>query len=168
MSIVVIGVGNEYRRDDAVGLRVIEALRESRLSGVDVAVSDGEPTELLELWDGHRLAVVVDAVRAEPAVPGRLHRLEQASAASAASSHGLGLGTAVELGTALGRMPERLVVYAIEIADAAFGEGLTPAVAAAVGKAVEAIGSEIAASDSWLPAEDRPGSPMTGGRAAEV
>ena len=42
---------------------------------VELLVSDGEPARLIEAWSGADLAVVVDAVRADPARPGRLHRL---------------------------------------------------------------------------------------------
>jgi hydrogenase maturation protease len=56
-----------------------------------------------------------------------------------ASSHGLGLDDAIGLGMALGRMPGRLIVHAIEAADLAQGPGLTPPVAAAVG----AVAAEI-------------------------
>ncbi|MFF5264713.1 hydrogenase maturation protease [Actinomadura viridis] len=100
-------------------------------------MTDGEPARLIELWAGAALAVVVDAVRTDPPRPGRVH--EQALEAVGrdgldppASSHALGLEHAVELGTALDRMPGRLRVYAIEGADFDFGVGLTPEVEAAV------------------------------------
>ena len=71
--VVVIGVGNEFRRDDGAGPTA--RLRGRVPGGVELLVCDGEPTRLIEAWDGAALAVVIDAVRAEPAVPGRLHRL---------------------------------------------------------------------------------------------
>ena len=112
--IVVIGLGNEFRRDDGAGPAVVELLRARPLRDVDLLVSEGEPGGLLTDWTGASLAVVVDAIVASPAVPGRLHRVEAGldraddpaaglAWGPAASSHGLGLGEAVSLGAALGR-----------------------------------------------------------------
>ena len=72
---VVIGVGNEFRRDDGAGPEVIARLRalqpgDASLSGVTLALSDGEPGRLIDLWAGARLAVVVDAVRDTAVPPG--------------------------------------------------------------------------------------------------
>ncbi|WP_338932793.1 hydrogenase maturation protease [Streptomyces netropsis] len=150
--ITVIGVGNEFRRDDGVGSAVVARLRDSaahgRLpAGVRLVCCDGEPGRLIGLWEGADLAVVVDAAHAHPGRPGRIHRLEldgyAAWQAGTASSHGLGLGEAVELARALGRMPERLVVYAVEGADGSLGTGLTRAVATAVEPLTERIEAEI-------------------------
>ncbi|GIH21088.1 hypothetical protein Raf01_92600 [Rugosimonospora africana] len=72
--IVVVGVGDRYRRDDGVGPAVVDRLVRAGHHGVRLAVSGGEASELIELWDGARLAIVVGAVRAEPDLPGRIHR----------------------------------------------------------------------------------------------
>jgi hydrogenase maturation protease len=137
----VIGVGNPYRRDDGVGPAVVDLLRGC---GVEVAQSLGETTELIELWQGADLAVVVDAVRADPARPGRVHRLTvPAAPATAASSHGLGLGEAIELARVLDRLPARLVLYAVEVADVGHGHGLTPAVSDAAKGLADRIAMEV-------------------------
>jgi hydrogenase maturation protease len=140
---VVIGVGNEFRHDDGAGPAVIARLRDLAPPGVRLVVTDGEPARLVEAWTGAALAVVVDAVRAEPPHPGRIHRfvLDQprAGARRGASSHGLGLDDAVALATALDRMPGRLVVHAIEAADLTQGPGLSPPVAAAVDAVARAV-----------------------------
>ena len=110
---------------------------------VCLLVSDGEPTRLIEAWAGAPLAVIVDAVRAEPTVPGRLHRLvlhrADANVARSASSHGLGLDCAIGLAQALDRMPGMLILHAVEIADAGQGTGMTPAVAAAIDALAAAV-----------------------------
>jgi hydrogenase maturation protease len=133
---VVIGVGNEFRRDDGAGPAVVARLHGQVPEGTELVVSDGEPARMIEAWEGMPLAVVVDAVRADPAEPGRLHRLVMDQAAAgppqAVSSHGLGLEDAIGLALALDRMPGRLVVHAVEAADLTQGTGLTPAVAAVI------------------------------------
>lgn len=141
--VVVIGVGNEFRRDDAAGPEVVARLRGHVPDGVELFVNDGEPTALIEAWAGAVLAVVVDAVHAHPGEPGRLHRLVLEGGSrtpdSPVSSHGLGLGEAIGLARALGRMPERLIVHAVEAADTAQGTGLTPAVTTVVPHLVAAV-----------------------------
>jgi hydrogenase maturation protease len=146
---VVIGVGNDFRRDDGAGPAVVDRLRGLVPPGVGLVITDGEPTRLIEAWTGVALAVVVDAVRAQPPHPGRVHRFvvdrPGAGVARPASSHGFGLDDAIALALALDRMPGRLIVHAIEAADLTLGTGLTPPVAAAVGTVAAAILDDIGA-----------------------
>ena len=122
---------------------MIARLRDLAPPGVRLVVTDGEPTRLIDAWTGADLAVVVDAVRAEPLDPGRVHRFvvdrPRAGMGRGASSHGLGLDDAIALAVALDRMPARLVVHAIEAADLSQGPGLSPPVAAAVGTVARAV-----------------------------
>jgi len=106
-------------------------------------VPSGGPAEA---WTGAGLAIVIDAVLCEPSTPGRIWRstadgLPRGS--GTASSHALGIPDAVRLGAALGRVPDELVVYAVEAADLGLGVGLTPAVQAAVPEVVRAVRSEL-------------------------
>ena len=147
--VVVIGVGSEYRRDDGIGPEILGRLR--GLTGQDARLvrSDGDPAGLIEAWTGASLAVVVDAVRADPPVPGRLHRIVAdhpgQPQAGQVSSHGLGLGEAISLAGALGRMPGRLIIHAVEAADVGHGVGLSPAVAAAADSLTAAVLRDLAA-----------------------
>jgi hydrogenase maturation protease len=140
---VVIGVGNEFRRDDGAGPAVVTRLRGQLPDDVCLLVSDGEPARLIEAWAGAPVAVIVDAVRAEPAVPGRLHRLvlhrADTTVAPPTSSHGLGLDCAIGLAQALDRMPGMLILHAIEVGDVGQGTGMTPAVAAAIDALATAV-----------------------------
>jgi hydrogenase maturation protease len=138
---VVIGVGNPYRRDDGVGPIVADEI--ARRGGHAVQC-DGEPAGLMLAWEGADLAVIVDAVVCQPATPGRIHRTATVPAArGGTSSHGLGIPDAVALATALGRMPQRLVVYAVEAADVGLGIGLSDPVAGAVPTLVDQVLGEL-------------------------
>ncbi|UNO43352.1 hydrogenase maturation protease [Streptomyces sp. MST-110588] len=149
--IAVIGVGNTFRHDDGIGPAVVRRLRERTRHrplppSVTLADCDGDPGRLMSLWEGTELAVVVDAAHAHPGRPGRVHRLDHPgryARPAAASSHGLGLGEAVQLSDALGRLPGRLVVLAVEGADRSLGTGLTPAVAGTVDRLADAVEAEI-------------------------
>lgn len=137
---LVIGIGNEYRHDDGVGPRVVAAVR-PRLGGVELHVTDGEPTRMLELWTGADLAVVVDAVQAPGRPPGTWFELtlHDAAAGEAGGTHGVGLGTAVALGRVLDRLPRRLVILAVCGRDFGFGEGLSEPVEAAVAAVADRV-----------------------------
>jgi len=154
---MVVGVGNEYRRDDGFGPAVVAELArrqpdDARLSSVGLSVIDGEATRLLELWTGADLAVVVDVVRDAADRAGHRYELVQDELDGhaedrSASSHGIGLGSAVALGRVLERLPRRLVVLAVCGVDFGFGTGFTPEVAAAVEpvarRACELVGGPV-------------------------
>ncbi|GIE68182.1 hydrogenase maturation protease [Actinoplanes palleronii] len=146
---VVIGVGNEYRRDDAFGLRVLGELADrqaydSRLRGVDLRISDGEPTRLLDAWAGAGLAVVIDVADAGGRRPGEWTERDlpdgaELSGAAAASGHTIGLGTTLALGRALGRLPDRLIALVTFADQFGFGTELSVPVAAAVQPVVDRV-----------------------------
>jgi hydrogenase maturation protease len=161
---VVIGVGNPYRSDDGVGPAVVALLRSRDLPGVRLAESTGETGHLLDLWSGAALAIVVDAVRTADPHPGRVHRLSltgtpDTGAPRTASSHGLRLGEAVELARALDRLPDRLLLYAVEIADSSYGTTLSAPLAAAVPDLATAIATLITEPVVTHPAAPPPPQP---------
>lgn len=153
-GIAVIGVGNEFRRDDGVGWAVVRRLaghpRHPLPEGVALLAGDGEPARLMGMWQGARLAVVVDAARADAGRPGRIHRLRiegsRVRRSGATSSHGFALGDAVGLARELDRLPEELIVFAVEGADFSPGLGLSPPAAAAVETVTDRISSLVAAA----------------------
>ena len=151
--VVVIGVGNEFRRDDGIGPEVVSRLQgqtAGTVPAVQLLISDGEPTRMIEAWTGASLAVVVDAILASLPNPGRRHRIELDRAdfwdIRPVSSHGLSLGNAIGLAKALDRMPDRLIIHAVEAADFGQGIGLTPAVAAAAAPLTAAVLRDLAAA----------------------
>ncbi len=158
---VVIGVGNPYRLDDGVGPAVIARLgTRPTPPGVVLAECDGEPTSLLDLWHGARVAFVVDAVRTNRPTPGRVHRLRlipeewapdvpvpDVRAARAASSHGVDLHTAIALARAVDRTPAALVAYLVEVTRTDAGVGLSDAVR----DAADVVAARIAAEWNATP-----------------
>ena len=143
MSAVVIGVGNRYRGDDRVGLVIAEEVRARISSGVAVVVCEEEPSRLIDDWQGASTAIVVDAV-ASAHEPGTLRRFDASSEelpaeAFRSSTHAFGVAETIELARALGRLPERLVVYGVAGTDFRAGASLTPAVRGAVEAAAGAI-----------------------------
>jgi hydrogenase maturation protease len=137
----VIGLGNELRGDDAVGLAVARAVRAH--GAADVVELEGEPLRLLDLWACAARAVVVDAVRGT-GPPGTVTTFDAAAgplpfAFFATSTHNLSLGEAIELARTVGSLPPATTVVAVEAASFATGAPLSAAVAAAVPCAVEEV-----------------------------
>lgn len=139
---VVIGVGNSYRRDDGIGPAVAAAV--AAPPGVAVVCCPAEPTAILDAWADSRLAIVVDAAVVDAAVgdwPGliRTSTPDECIAETPVSSHDLSLAQTYELGRALGRAPDELIVVTVAIADTGHGMGLSPEVAAALPEAVRTV-----------------------------
>jgi hydrogenase maturation protease len=145
---VVIGVGNELRGDDGVGVAAVRLLEGAVSGDVRLETCEGEPVALLETWAGCERAIVVDAMQsgAEPGtirriaaheepLPPELHR---------PSTHLLGVAEAIELARALGRLPAELVVYAVEGERFAAGESLSPSAVTAAAEVAAAIRREVA------------------------
>jgi hydrogenase maturation protease len=142
---IVIGIGNDFRRDDGVGLAVADQIAERNLPHVRVVSGISELTTLLEAWSGAAHAVVVDAATGANRTPGRIRRWtgRELETTPVVSSHALGLAQTFALGKALARMPQELVVFTIDVADTNHGTGLTPTVAAAVPRLVDLIVAEL-------------------------
>jgi len=152
----VIGLGNTYAHDDGVGPAVAAALGADAPEGIRVIELDGEPARVIEAWAGTPLTIVIDASRSGTE-PGTVRRLEGADLAEGgvlaaagrrSSSHALGVAEALELGRALGRLPARLVVFAVEGHDASPGPGLSASVAAAVPELVVAVRHDLRAVEA--------------------
>lgn len=145
---VVIALGARHRGDDGIGAMVAAALRERR-APCRIVESCDDSLALLNAWDGMALAIVVDAA-VSGATPGTVHRLDDTQAPAVkdlarCSSHGLGLAEAMQLGRVLGRLPARLVVFAVEAKSFDIGAGVSPELAAKVPAVAREIALELAA-----------------------
>jgi hydrogenase maturation protease len=144
---IVLGIGNADRGDDGAGRRVARLLRWRLPQGVEVAEHDGEATGLLARLDGAAAAYLIDAC-ASGAPPGTVRRFDAGAAALpqslfSLSTHGFGLAEAVELARALGQLPARCIVYAIEGECFDLGAPLSPRASAAVAEVARYLWSEI-------------------------
>jgi hydrogenase maturation protease len=144
---LVIGVGNPDRGDDRCGLEVARTVRRDVGDSARVVECTGNELALLDLWEDGGLVVVVDGVRSgRPA--GTVHRWEVGrdrlpTSASSTSTHGLSLGEAFALGASVGHLPERLVLYGIEVERFGVGDAMTPKVQDGVSEAVRRVRDEL-------------------------
>jgi hydrogenase maturation protease len=154
--VVVVGLGDLMRGDDAAGLLVARRMRQ-REPRIEVVETPDVAACLDVLRRGERV-IVVDAMRSG-APAGTVRRIDVReeplpASFSPGSTHALDLGTAVELARALGTLPRRTVVYGIEGARFRLGEAVSPEVLAAVARVVEAVLAERDAAAE--PAEAEP------------
>jgi len=108
---------------------------------------DSDGVSLMEAWRDFERVILVDAA-CSGAVPGAIHRFDATQSELPCglfhySSHLFGVAEAVELARQLGRLSERLVVYGIEGAMFAYGEGLSAGVAEAVERVAHGILVEL-------------------------
>ncbi|WP_437594818.1 hydrogenase maturation protease [Sorangium sp. So ce1000] len=154
MTTRIIGLGQRAAGDDAAGLAVIEALRRQGLPGDAEVVEARDTTALVTLLQTPATVVVVDAVLASP--PGEVLELSPSDLAAGArvpvSTHGLGVGQAIELAriTAPNRLSPDIHIVGVSIGGHRAPSGdpepraldepdLSPDVAAAVPRAVARV-----------------------------
>lgn len=143
----VIGIGNDWRGDDAVGL--VAARRVSAMIGGSAEVIECRRggVELLEQIQGASVLLLIDAARSGKP-PGTIHRLDPstgpiAPVLSPGSSHALGVSEAIELARSMGLLPPRVIVFGIEGERTDAGQGLSPRVARALPDVIGMVRAEI-------------------------
>ena len=146
-TVTVIGVGNEFRRDDGAGVIAAQRIEKERLPGVNVIRQSGEGTALIEAWRKAELVFIIDAGRSE-AGPGEIFRFDARKqklplSVFNNSTHAFSVAEAIELARILDCLPPGLIVYAIEGKNFETGTGLSPEVGRAIEKVCQSITAEI-------------------------
>jgi hydrogenase maturation protease len=147
VPILLIGIGNEYRSDDGVGLAVIRALKARNLPETSCVESAGDGLALLEIWADASRVVVIDAM-VSGNHPGTIHRIDMLaqqpfSSVPSYSSHAFGLAETLQLAKVFHLLPEHLIVYSVEGRTFEPGTHLSPEVASVVEEVVTLIMREI-------------------------
>ena len=155
--VLVLCLGNDILRDDGVGWAIADALEVSlphspiptpQSQGIVVRRSALSGFYLLDELTGWNRVLVVDAVKTGQHPPGEVlsFPFEALGTEEGPSPHAVGLPTVIRLGRQSGvPLPSWIHLVAVEVDDMeSFVEGLTPAVAAAVPRAVAVIRSLLA------------------------
>ncbi len=155
--LVAIGVGNVLLTDDAVGVRVIEDLRELAAhdprvlpAGTDLVDGGTLGLDLLGLVRDARGVVLVDAVRlgAKAGTVSILHG--DAIVAAGGSRDGRptsAVGELLAVARLMGWLPEPVAMVCIEVAETGFGADLTPLVDGARRRAMDVVRGELRRMD---------------------
>lgn len=146
-TILVVGVGNQFRSDDAVGLEVAREVASLNMPSVEVIEHSGEGTSLMEVWKGFQNVIIVDAVLSG-AKPGTIHTFDARQEKIPTdffhySSHAFGVAEAIELARTLNNLPQQLIIFGIEGVNFDFGTSVSPKIQEAIPRLVEMIKSEL-------------------------
>lgn len=146
-SIRIIGLGNEFRGDDAVGLLAARQLQRVIGDRAEVIEAEMAGVELLELMKGVQVVLLLDAVSSGK-TPGVIHRFDASAGPIAPelfpqSTHAVGVADALELARTLGVLPHKAIVYGVEVSDTGMGHPLSPHVDRALNEVVGRVLKEI-------------------------
>lgn len=148
VSFAVIGMGNDYRRDDGAGLYISRIIEKKALANTRVisGVSDG--TSLMEAWQEADAAYVIDCT-CSGASPGHIYRFDALNETvpeeyfTEYSTHAFSVKKTVELAGVLGKLPSKLIIYGIEGVNFSAGNTLSEEVKVRANELADIIISEI-------------------------
>lgn len=152
----IVGCGRWLRRDDQIGLRIVEHLAQGGVPGTRLLATESPCADLLSCLDGVELLVVVDAARSDNGHPeGDWRRIEYRGAERSRirrrprslNVHQLSVDAALELADRMELLPKEVWVYAVAVRDVDYGEDMSPAVARVTDALADEIRSDVAA---WL------------------
>ena len=137
-----IGIGNEYRNDDGVGIYIVRKLTKLNRDVNTVELS-GEGTELMEIWKNAKEVYIFDAVRSREK-PGTIFEFDANQAKIPSnffnySTHNFSLAEAVELSRTLDQLPPTFKIFGIEGSNFSEGSQLSPEVKATADKFLQNI-----------------------------
>jgi hydrogenase maturation protease len=140
-DIVIVGVGNPYRCDDAAGWAVIEGLSGKVDNSIKLLKLRGDIAEILDLFTQYETVYLVDACLMKEGSWKRLDLLdtEITDENPVTSTHGFSVSEAVALAKALEQLPKKLILYAISGTAFQIGDKLTPSAAKSVKAVTDAI-----------------------------
>lgn len=145
----MIGVGNEIRGDDGVGLMIAHQLKAANLPETRIEIKTGEATALIECWKSTDSVILIDAVTSSTcAPPGKIYRIDARRQIIPGRflspfTHRFGVELAFELARALDRLPRYFIIYGIEGKCFDFDSMLTPVVRKAAGRVKRMVIEEI-------------------------
>ena len=116
-TITIVGVGNRFCGDDAVGPVIVEQLTQEAPVGVRIFEIGDDQTELIELMRATDAMIIVDAVQAS-APAGTIFRLDMSQGPAPqnfffSSTHGLDVIHTVELARTMGMLPRYVFIYGV-------------------------------------------------------
>jgi hydrogenase maturation protease len=154
--LLVLGLGNEMLKDDAVGIHVAERLRGTLPEEVEVRSTSSFGLSLLDELIDREKVLILDSYVPEEFVGSEIQEcnLDAVGEAESASPHFVGLGEIREIMRTLGlTFPREVHILAIPVSDpTTFSYAMSPAVAALVDEAA-ARATKIV--ETWLPARCR-------------
>ncbi|MHC4444883.1 MAG: hydrogenase maturation protease [Planctomycetota bacterium] len=146
-SVLILGIGNILLRDEGIGVRVIEAMRDLELPE-DVELYDGGTAgaDLLDVICDRKKVIIIDAMDAD-CDPGTILRLTpddlKPRASPGISLHEIGLLETLNMAKQLGSAPQEVIVLGIKPQWLNCGTELSSELKQAVPKVIELVLKEL-------------------------
>jgi len=157
-SVIIVGVGNEYRRDDGIGIVVARHLK-SMLDSNDVDVVEvSDASSIIDVMEmGYKKMIIVDAIHSSAAV-GTIYRFSKEEmlnmtnikrylllpSSASSSTHAMDVVEALKLAIELGIARDMdVVMFGVEGKDFGLGRGLSKEVERSIHRVVEEVAKEI-------------------------
>ncbi|MEM4284705.1 MAG: hydrogenase maturation protease [Candidatus Nitrosocaldus sp.] len=156
-SVIIVGVGNEYRRDDGIGIVVARHLK-SIIDSNDVDVVEvSDASSIIDVMEmGYKKMIIVDAIHSSAAV-GTVYRFSKEEMlnmtnikrylllpSSSTTTHAMDVVEALKLAIELGIARDMdVVMFGVEGKDFGLGRGLSKEVERSIHRVVEEVAKEI-------------------------
>ena len=153
-KVVVIGIGQSLRGDDAVGLEAVRQWREkfpetANMPGVRVEASELPGLALLDLLEDVDAAILIDAIQSTSS-PGTIHQLNEDElstfGADSKNAHGWGVAETLHMGRLLDKIngiPIHLI--GIEIKQTIMGQEISREIQDEIPAICDVIQAEVLA-----------------------
>ncbi|NIP42255.1 MAG: hydrogenase maturation protease [candidate division Zixibacteria bacterium] len=146
--ILLIGAGNEFRSDDAVGPVIAKKIYQLYPDRIKYIKDISDSTNLIEHWKKRKHVFFIDAV-CSGCDPGTVFRFDALNEeipeniSSNLSTHTFNLKEAIELARNLDSLPLALIVYGIECRNFEYGKCFSPEIKPAISEVIIKIKQEI-------------------------
>jgi hydrogenase maturation protease len=146
--VLILGLGNPLQADDGVGCRLVEALEGRKLPpGVEVMDAGTPGVGLINLLEGRQRAIIVDAAEmgrpAGEVVRFRPEDVVLTGSTERFSLHRTAVADALALARALNLSLPEIVFFGVQPGLIGWRDELSPEVAAAIPRLVDAILVEV-------------------------
>ncbi len=115
---LIIGIGNEFRCDDAIGIITVRKIKEKNIGYIDVMENNGDGASLIDAWQNYDDVYLIDAVRFN-SNPGKIHIINAKKnpvpkEISLDSSHLFNIPEAIETARVMNKLPGKITICGIE------------------------------------------------------
>ena len=143
LPLLIIGIGNRYRSDDAFGCLVVEELKTQMPPEIDCIEHDGDAAGLIDCWQEAGRVIIIDAV-SSGREPGTIFQFDLMKETLPEefhlySTHAFGIPQAVEMARVLGKLPYELTFLGVEGEWFGAGSELSPQVIGAKSEIIDIV-----------------------------
>lgn len=171
-KIAIVGIGNDFRGDDSVGLIAVRKARtlfskqtrssEASQYSIKTIESQGEISQILDCFEKHDVVYIIDAVVTPALKQGEIVRLDlngdcggngnhsgmntsfqMEHLSAGTSTHSFNLKQIIDLAEALNTLPAKLVIYGIAGDDFSTTDQPNPKLAASVDQVISMLKTEV-------------------------